>query len=73
MNMKAYPITISISNNTLTMSSPRLTLNKLREWLPLVLTESDIMSNSTNACKVAEEFDASVKDWTCINFQNYSN
>jgi hypothetical protein len=73
LDLKAYSVTRSRSNNTLTMSSPRLTLSKLREWLPDVLTESDIMSNSTNACKVAEEFDASVKDWTCINFQNYSN
>ena len=31
MNMKAYPITSSLSNNTLTMSSPRLTKRNLPE------------------------------------------
>ena len=69
MNMKAYPVTSSLSNNTLTMSSPHFTKSKLWEQLP-PLTEPDLMSDSTNACKVAEEFDASAKIESASIFQN---
>lgn len=53
-----YSVTRICSNKILTISSPRLTLSRLREWLPACLTESCWMSNSSKECNVEIEFDA---------------